>query len=301
MKRFYFLTTISLLLFSPPAGAAPPAYLEGDLSVGYSYRQDNFSVKTKDINALESNIDFDGVLIHQIMTRTSLVSGNFYFRGFADAGWVYGGAASREEFAGSIDIFKGDADIDGCNVFDISGGVGYLYQCLDQGYKFAPLFGYSWSRQDYETTNLKILLDFIHELPVGLCITGFRESYHLDWQGPWIGLDILYDYYACWKLHGSAEYHWAMYHGKFKTTNVTFNNIVFDQLKRKESGCGHGLVFNLGASFDVCGRWTLVLMGNYQFFELWNGCGKDEDHDLVEIKSLDWSCWHITVGVACGF
>lgn len=301
MRHFCFFTIFYTLVFFSSIFASSPNYLEGDLAVGYSYRQDSFSAKTIDINTLESEINFDNILIHQVTARGTLLMGKFYFRGLADAGWVYGGSAGRKENVGDIEIFEHSADVNGCSVFDVSGGVGYLYECLDAGYKVAPLFGYSWSRQDFETKDVILHVDFINELPAGLCITGFRESYSLDWQGPWFGVDFVYDYYACWKLFGSAEFHWAVIHGKFKTSNATVNYFVFDQLKRDESGCGHGLVFNMGASFDLCMGWTLFTMANYQMWDLWNGCGKDEDDDLVKIKSLDWSSWHLTVGVACAF
>jgi Protochlamydia outer membrane protein len=274
---------------------------EGSIAVGYSYRQDSICYEIKDINGITTSQDFDCLKIHQITARGYFTFNNIYFRGLADSGWIFGGTTTKKDVFGSIDLFEEVGNAEDCVVFDLSAAVGYQFDCGCAGFKFIPVFGYSWSHQNLETSHLTIVSDFIYDLDKGFKIDGFKENYKLNWYGPWIGLDLIYDDYCGWDLFTSFEYHWAEFNGDYRTNNVLLEDVIFERLQRDENGCGQGFVGTAGIKFDLCCNCTGFVMGTYQAWNLHNGCGKDQDDDLFEFNKLDWKTWHVTVGIASFF
>lgn len=274
---------------------------EGNLAVGYSFREDCISYEVKDCTGITTTQEFDKLRIHQITARGYYSWDNVYFRGHADSGWIFGGTTSRDDFAGDIDIVQTYGSADDCIVFDLSAGVGYQFDCGCSGFKFIPVFGYSWSRQDIETSNLKLALDIINDLTIDIKIPGLKECYRLDWYGPWVGIDLIYADYCGWDLFAGFEYHWAEIRGKYTRSISIFEEVSFSRLERDECGCGQGFVGNVGILFDLCCNWTGFVMGSYQGWNLNSGCGRDEDDDLIEVRKLDWKTWSVSVGVACSY
>ncbi|MEM1282941.1 MAG: hypothetical protein AAGG81_05240 [Chlamydiota bacterium] len=274
---------------------------KGNLAVGYTFREDCISYELKDFADTSVAQDFDKLRIHQITARGYYICDNIYFRGHASGGWIFGGNTTRKEFIEEIDLAEIYGNADDCNVFDLSGGVGYQFDCGCSGFKFIPIFGYSWSRQDIETSHLKLSLDIITNLPLEISIPDLKECYRLDWYGPWIGIDFLYADYCGWDLFAGFEYHWADICGNYQRSSVVFEEVDFTRLSRDEHGCGQGFVGNAGILFDLCCNWTGFVMGSYQAWNLNHGCGKDEDGDLLEMRKLDWKSWSVSVGIACNY
>lgn len=274
---------------------------EGNLAVGYTFREDCISYEITDCTGISTKQEFDKLRIHQITARGWYVWDNLYFRAQADSGWIFGGDSTRNEFAGDIDISELYGNADDCIVFDLSAAVGYQFDCGCTGFKFIPVFGYSWSRQDIETSHLKYSLDIIHDFSLDFSVPGLKECYRLDWYGPWIGIDLIYSDYCGWDLFAGFEYHWAQINGKYRRSNVLFENVHLSRLKRDEEGCGQGFVGNAGVMFNICCNCTGFVMGSYQGWNLNHGCGKDEDGDLLEVRCLDWKTWSVSVGLVCTY
>lgn len=273
-----------------------------DMAVGYTYRQDDICFKSVDVLDIETVHTIEDIQIHGISARGSVSTcDNFYFRGLVDAGWVVDGRSRLKELTSDLDIFSFKGDLNGCNVFDLSGAVGYKVDCGCYNFAFVPLFGYSWHRQDLELKDPAIVFDNFTNLEIDIVLEGFKECYKLNWFGPWIGFDVLVDSRCGFDVFAGFEYHWAEFDGSYSTNGITIDEETVGPFRRTECGCGQGFVGTAGVTMDFCCDCTLFLMGSYQAWDLKSGHYSDQDADFVEMHQLDWKTWAVTVGLATRF
>lgn len=114
-------------------------------------------------------------------------------------------------------------------------------------------------------------------------IEGLNSTYNAYWQGPLLGLDIIYDL-ANFHFTGGFDYHWLHYNAK-----AHWN--LRDDLKGPfhHNGFGEGFKCRLGGLWDLPCHWTLALVASYTHYRLRKG------EDRTSVYTWAWDP-HATQG-----
>lgn len=225
------------------------------------------------------------------------------------------------------------ADADSGYAYDLSAGIGYEWSfCCDQ-FKIAPLVGWSYNVQDIKAKRFRfgnasssfsssssesfVVEEISSSSDIESSSSTFVESSssssssqsshirsnsRVRWNGPWVGVDMVYNVDCDWTLFGGFEWHWARVQSKFRTRLDLANNennqtsFHFDNHFHSRAT---GAVFNLGTAyrFDEC--WSAGVQGAYTIMNGRKG-DKDEGTDS-KLTHTRWRSFNIEAIVAFHF
>ncbi len=278
---------------------------KSEISLGYTYRQDDIKFKFENsvLGFSDEQIQtFEQVKIQQATFLAKFITCNkLYFRGKGDYGWIFDGHTHHTDEIAIFSSKQKSCLSDDC-VFDLSGGVGYALDCgCGTGFTFVPMFGYSWNRQDLSASSWKIASDTLFELKPGTSLHCLKRSYLTSWFGPWLGFDIILDYFCEWKLFFEFEYHWPDYEATFIGREAKIGQITIHSRHRDDCGFGQGYCGSIGVKSDCCGNWFWYAMGGFQSWNIDHGRGKSTNGELHDLSFVDWTSYQGTIGFGIDF
>lgn len=308
---------VFLIVFLPYCSllAQLPETREEILEIGFGFRSDCLDWKTSFKGdskcTLHSHLKWHELQICQIEARGQYVtSKNIYFRGSADYGWIIAGKNSdldwgkrfpyssycseglRFEIAHSHSKTNGHA-------YDVKVAVGYRFQIVEKIFSIAPLVGYSLHGQKFQDHHLR--QRFYGEMESGMSSVmdrsdsiasniGTNAEYHAHWRGVFLGFDFDCNFSRSgstveWGSFGTYEFHWSGYYGKGQWN---FRQDFVDGCFYHHAKNAYGNVLNLGLKWNFCGKWSLALRSEFQWFWASSGGHKVKiSHDSFKKKTTD--------------
>lgn len=304
MRRLFqgLLTGLVMCAFSVSAYEID---FEVDAEVGYRQDSLNWTISNNDI--LLSTLKWEDLkMVQYRLDLIGSICNTVYMRGYADYGHIYKGKNTDTDYETTFapdggyilkdSIWcKSKQDAGKGEVFDLSFALGYPYAFFDEQLRFVPLAGYSYHEQHLRLFNAEILIDTKDGM-VGP-VPNLHSNYRTQWQGPWVGFDVAYQWTCELKVFGSFEYHWAYYHADANW------NLREEEIEKFEhsSHDAQGIISSLGVCYDFCDEWTAGLMANYQTWQARHGQEKifwerrfaeATNKNRIGHQNLDVVNWH---------
>ena len=250
-KIFISLFFFETLLFSQTV----PNYL--DISVGYR----NDQIKDNRISAvdaagaivLDEKIDVTGLNVFEIGSKVRYEPFCHLFgRGSCWIGWINGGDYNERDYiTGSISNIHGKINNGQTIDWDLEGG----YQFSFFGFGAAPIFGWSYNKQDVRFRNVT------NNGPTDPYLNGLR--YVTYWNGPFVALDLFYEFFNI-LVNAGYEYHWAHWKGFYYLPKPSDIGVVFSNIRRSHQAIGN--VVYIDVMWNYLCNWTLGVSYKYQDF-----------------------------------
>lgn len=289
MKKCVFIAVIALMAVSlSKAEAYFNSYwdinIDGEIVGEAGYRVDNLRWSIQGGNGIPnilSELTFRDVKILEVGLRgTAVACQNIYLRGYIDYGFILDGRTQDSDYLGNnrtLEFSRSYMRTKDDHVFDVSGGIGYLYDVCNSGLFIAPLVGVSYHHQKFRLTHGIQVIDTESIIGLGP-IAGLNSTYSTHWNSPWVGLDIGYRP-ACYCelfMYISYEHHWVNFQAS-GNWNLR-EDFVGDFTQR--SRCGNGDIVKAGVNYLMCDDWLVGISGNFQTWK--TGHGIDRTNVLEE-------------------
>jgi hypothetical protein len=234
------------------------------LSLSMGYRIDDVDwniagdISGENPNVL-SELTWSDLEIYQVkFGNKTMIPRIFYFRGSLAYGWIFDGKNQDADFFGddrTLEFSRSNNSGDNGNVFDASLGIGYPFTFGGGKFRLSPLLGYSYHEQHLTIT------DGYQTIPPLGPFPDLDSTYEAEWDGPWLGLDLTFQFNKKHSIFTEFEYHWADYYA------VADWNLRGDYAHPKSfehETDGTGIVVSMGWTYLFHDRWGLDLTINYQ-------------------------------------
>lgn len=205
-SSFLLLTTLSTTLYGYPPGF--------NADVGVGYRQDQLKWATRDPQDSTdpvSSLKWKELQIFDINGFANFTTCNYwYFRVNGNYGRIYSGRVDDSDYSVSASggssrtlIEKNHLNGGRGEVFDLGGGVGYVFKSAGGRMTIAPLIGYMHSEQHlraYDAVNV-FLFD---STPLGR-IEGANSTYNNRWYGGFAAYDMVVNFSCNLRFIGTVQ------------------------------------------------------------------------------------------------
>ena len=171
-------------------------------------------------------------------------------------------------------------------VFDLSGGVGWLFTFIGKRVTIAPIIGYSHHEQHLRMNNLKVDFDFIDDISGS--IPGLHSNYRARWMGTWFGVDMTYD--PCChhiRFFGTFEYHLGRFHG---TGHWNLRDDFVHDFK--QHAWAHGYLALGGIAWDFCRYWSVTMTGMCERWKSNHGKDRTFFREKTLKSRFNGAHWH---------
>lgn len=298
MRKFIFGLGVFALSLNCLEGMLHDSWGEFNLGGGYRRDREHWSLGEGTKRCPRSELRWNNVESYHVAAFANYANdSNYYFRGYGNYGWVTSGEQTDTDSIKRCDFSKSRAKVDKGEMYDISGGIGYIFYFLCDRAWIAPIVGYSYHRQQYQMKDLVVEIDEIDGL-VGK-VNGLNSFYHSRFKGWWVGADCKLYMAYCLELFGSAEYHWGHFRGKGHWNLRT--DFIDDFRQHADS---FGQIYMVGIRYLFSENWNVSVMYTYNAFRTRSGidrvflaCGPVE----TEMHSLKWHTNMVTGYVAYRF
>jgi Protochlamydia outer membrane protein len=232
---------------------SPYNFFELSLASGYRHDSLNWNVAGSSVNIL-SELKWENLEIAQISAAAKFnFNAEWGLRGMLDYGNIYSGSNQDSDYNGNNRTleFSRSNNKAGGTVRDASIGLGRTIRLLDKvGDVFlsvTALAGLSIHQQNLTMT------DGVQTLPASGPFPGLSSSYEAQWQGPWVGMDVLLHTGERLSLTATAEYHWADYsaHANWNLRPEFSHPVSF-----AHDAKGQGVLLAAGATYLVRKDWS---------------------------------------------
>jgi hypothetical protein len=264
-----------------------------------------------------SELTWKDLEIYQVeLSNKTVISKNIYLRGAISKGEIFNGQNQDSDYNGNNrtnEWLRSNNATDDGTVFDFSLGAGYQFNLMNQKLHIAPLLGYSHHEQELRisdgntTISVKPPGKRIDPPPLGP-FDGLDSTYKARWNGPWIGLDMSYDWdrkiawYSNNHLALSIEQHWADY-------SATADWNLIERFAHPKSfshhADGRGVVLNVGWILDFTQRWSMNLSYDYQRWTTDPGTDRTYfswgEVGETRLNEVNWESTALMLGVGCRF
>lgn len=267
-KWFLIMMCILPLPFIASLAAAASGTFSSEISSTFSlrmgYRVDDFDwniagdITGENPNVL-SELTWSDVEIYQMkFYNVTMIPRMLYFRGALAYGWIFDGENQDSDFYGDDRTLEWSRSSNSGNngeVFDASLGIGYPFTFGKGKFRLSPLLGYSYHEQRLRIT------DGYQAIPPLGPFPDLDSTYETEWDGPWLGLDIVFQLNQKHSIFAAFEYHWADYYA------VADWNLRDDYAHPKSfehETDGTGIVVSAGWTYLLHGGWGLDITIDYQ-------------------------------------
>lgn len=264
--------------------------IEVDLSLGEGYRVDDlcWTIDTRPHSNVQTKQKWQNVKILETSGRVELtLCKDFFLRVEGDFGWIINGKKhldEREHDGTGTFSEEGwlEANTHGY-VYDVTGGVGYIFPFFCNQLQCIPLVGYAYNVQHFNDDHYSdkiFLLNFFK---------GIHSHYTYRWMGPWIGLYCTYEFPNAWKASLEYQFHWSLYRGK------VHDNLISNDLETQNNNkiWGNNITARFNSPFFY-NYFALGLEGNYKYYTGKNG-RNNIDNQSLKLKSVTWSSLSISL------
>lgn len=299
------------------------SWLESELVLSAGYRVDDFDwniagdTDGKNPNVL-SELTWDDLEIYQLeLYNKTIVQEVFYLRGSLSYGWIKDGDSQDSDYLEdnrSLEFSRSNNDADDGDTFDASLGIGYPFTFGSGFVGLTPLVGYSYHEQNLTMTDgnqtitwISLDPDFPDGPPLGP-IVGLDSRYEAQWEGPWVGFDLIFTsqvvprHWAQVEAYVNLEYHWADY-----SAEADWNlRADFAHPKSFEHDAdGHGIILSAGWNVVWSDHWALNANFDYQDWSTDHGTDRtffsDGSVEETRLNEVNWKSYAIMVGLSCRF
>jgi len=158
-----------------------------------------------------------------------------------------------------------------------------------------PMLGYSYRAQDLKITN------GLSTIPPTGPFPGLDSTYQARWQGPWVGIDLVYVLRRL-TLNASIEYHRAVYRAQADWNLRT--DFVHPKSFEHKAG-GDGAELNLSAAYALSKRWSLKAGLDLRKWRAVNGTDTtffvDGTSAVTHLNEAEWNSTAFSAGVSYAF
>lgn len=305
MKRTSFLW--ALIFLSSPFHIM--ASFEAE--IGTSYRQDHFDWNIAgpyyDPDVL-SELTWSDLQIAQVEAACCLsLSEKIYVRGRGDYGWILSGKNQDSDYFVSgrqLEFSRSNNRADQGNVFDGSIGIGHIFCTAIPRFEWGIVVGYSFHGQHLHMTDgmqtVNLLDDYLGPFD------GLHSTYKTLWQGPWVGVDVSYEFPTFVSCLGSFEYHRAMYRAK---GNWNLRRDFYQDFEHETNG--NGFLARGEICYKLFSSVSIAAIGQYQIWD--TDAGRDrtyffEDEDSftplvgdLPLNNVHWNSWSLGLSFVVDF
>lgn len=267
---------------------------DAEFSVGSGYRKDelnwNIAGNTDGSNPnILSELEWTGLEIFQVEARARKDFGDTYLTGYFDWGWINDGKNQDSDYNGddrTQEYSRSNNSGDDGTVWDISTGVGFNITAYKHTpFKFSPVFGYSYHRQNLTITN------GYQTIPHTGPFSGLDSTYNARWYGPWAGADLSYKTGRL-TLGGLFEYHLVEY---YATANWNLRSDFAHPKSFEHTANGMGVIAGLDADISVSESWAFVLSVNAKRFKTGEGRDRtyfsDGSRSDTKLNEVNWNSY----------
>jgi hypothetical protein len=254
------IVTTLLFLESCLVAQVVPNYL--DLSLGYRNDQiTNNRISAFDSTGalvLDENIDITQLNVYQIGAKVRYEPFcNLFGRGSCWIGTVNGGDYKERDYI-TTTLSNIHAKINhGQTIdWDLEGG----YQLDFFGVGLAPIFGWSYNKQDIRFRNVT------NNGPIDPYLNGLR--YVTYWNGPFVAVDLFYEFCNI-LINGGYEYHWAHWKGRYMLPVPSDKGVVFSNTRRSHHAIGN--VVYIDVLWNYFCDWAVGVSYKYQDYQTCRG------------------------------
>ena len=291
-----------LLVGQPEKPASSHKLFEFSLRAGYRKDNLNWSEAGGSVNII-SELKWENLEIAQISSAAKLnFNSEWSLRGMLGYGSIYSGRNQDSDYNGNNRTleFSRSNNKAGGEVRDASIGLGRTIQLLDNaGEHFlsvTPLVGLSIHQQNLTMT------DGVQTLPATGSFPGLNSSYDAQWQGPWVGMDILLESGLNWTLSATAEYHWADYsaHANWNLRPEFSHPVSFTHAAK-----GQGVFLAAGATYIVRKNWKIGMTVEVQQWSTGSGIDQTSFSDgtvgYYPLNGVNWESTSVNFGMVYSY
>lgn len=268
------------------------------------FSSDSFHQKWRDIKlgVIEANVAF-------VACDHYLLKGNF------DYGWVYGKNKLSTNRFGSSSDFSCSSNFSSHSknghAYDLSAGVGYVFNFECWPVSIAPLVGYS-----YNVMNLRRSSFDVYNTPISgesSCSSSSNgHSHKFRLSGPWLGFGTTYQATCEILVYLDYAFHWANFRATLDE-GLAFYDTTLDFSKSFKSRNAYGNEVTIGGLYTLCDCWFAGLKFNYKN---WYTSKKHHHNDPYDssfcssnssssgssrFRNLDWNTCMVTVDIGYTF
>ncbi len=308
-KKFLTVMFISSLVFMAPLAAAAAGKYSSEISSTFSlrmgYRVDDLDwniagdISGENPNVL-SELTWSDVEIYQMkFGNVTTLPRILYFRGSLAYGWIFDGENQDSDFDGddrTLEWSRSSNRGDNGNVFDASLGIGYPFIFGKGKFRLSPLLGYSYHEQHLTITEGYQTIPPLGPFP------DLDSTYETAWDGPWLGLDVVFQLNKKHLFNAEFEYHWANYYA------VADWNLRDDYAHPKSfehEADGTGIVVAAGWTYLFHGGWGLNLTIDYQSWSTDHGVDRvfiaSGSTAETRLNEVNWESFTAMVGLSYRF
>ncbi len=299
MRKGFLLMAAALAIIPGIAGAADEIS-EVKLSVGKRTDQLDWNIAGLSpfgnfVNVL-SELQWKDIESSFLEARTRIFLDRLYIRGSVGYGFITDGSNQDSDFRGNnrtMEYSRSNNAADDGSVWDVSGGVGYVFGAGPPGnqLKIMPMAGLSYHMQNLTIT------DGFQTIPASGPFGGLNSTYSSRWVGPWAGADFSYVIKDL-TLLGSLEYHLAYFEAEADwNLRTDFDHPV----SFEHWGRGTGVVISLGAEYNLGENWSVGGAWDMKDFSLTDGTDRTYFSDGTEVDTalneVNWESQTVTLGL----
>lgn len=307
--RNYLLLGLSWVIFQADvAQCLSYTYSDGpriDIDLSMGYRNDELTTKIKEFNHVDTSAFKDtlkgrNLSLFEVGGKGRGLFGDWLVRGSAYYGWVTHGKYKERLINSSGERIRINGDANQGHTKDGLVGLGYMIP-VACNFWIGPVAGWSYDQQHLKVRHTKKngLLD---PLLSGL-------SYSMQWNGPWIGADMMLQTREV-LLSAGYEYHWAHWHGQYKFKEFKNHSKMSLSGKSKDA---NGYVAYVEGRWNFSDCWNVGLGLKYQYWNASKGRlnqhGQWFDNDnadsfkntVARVHDAKWTSLAATVDVGFTF
>jgi hypothetical protein len=274
------------------AVAAPQVNFE----IGGGYRVDDLDWNiASDITGtatpnILSELSWDKLHIFQLKANVNVLMRNgLFLKGYGRYGESFKGSNQDSDFFGNKRTFEfSRSNNDGEGDFlDAGVGIGYRFIYYDKLVKknayLTPQIGYSRHEQNLKITN------GVQVLPLWGPFPGLNSTYDAEWEGLWLGMDMLLEYSRNTDYFINFQYHLADYSAKANWNLRTdfMHPVSFDQ-----TADGTGFTVSIGILLKSKKRWLHKISWDIESWKADAGVDRvffsDGTIALTRLNEVNW-------------
>lgn len=241
---------------------------------------------------LHFNLEYSRVVLYSSVAAGTIIDGN-------NEDVDYAGNNRAQEWSRSHnDAGAGDTG-------DLSAGLGYHFIIPSAQLSIVPLAGYAYHRQNLhmrngvQTVSRAATIDgtVVVAQPLGP-ITGLDSTYDASWNGPWLGLDINWQY-SRWQVKLLSRYEWLNYRGE---ANWNLRSDLQHPLSFVQLASGSGWRLGSKVDYAVTDAWRVGLSACISRYSTHNGTDTQIDINgatgVTRLNEVRWDSAAIGLTVA---
>lgn len=263
------LIAASIILSPFPAYAFSESS-EVSISTGRRVDDLNWNIAGNSVNVL-SELTWSDIESQEVRVGARIFLNRYFLKGEAGYGFITDGRNQDSDFRGNdrtLEYSRSNNSSDDGSVWDLSGGLGYLYKfpALGGTFDLIPMAGLSYHKQNLTITEGVQTIDTVAPVVLGP-FPGLNSTYEAGWGGPWAGADLAYQKGKL-KVFGSFEYHVVYYMSK---ANWNLRGDLAHPVSFENRATGTGIVFSAGTEYNLGQHWSLTAAFEASDFRASNG------------------------------